>query len=71
MPFVAKTRRQALKFNLDDAEERQRYEEVLNNPAMKVLTKKHVQQTETTYDGDAETSATELHLYLEVEECTL
>ena len=69
--LITKTNRRSYSFNLDDREDRESYEEILNNPAAKILSKKFVTQSETIHEGESSTTTSEQHIYLEVEECSL
>ena len=72
MPLIPSTRIHALTFNLDDARGRTHYEEILNNPAMKLLSKRFASQSETSSSPDGgETTLTQQYVYVEVEECVL
>jgi len=70
--FIEKQRRIVRKFNLDDAEDRREYEDLLNDPNIRVLNKKLFTETDSSSseEGGSYTS-TRLNAFVEFEECTL
>lgn len=68
--FTPRTRRQSFSFNLDSGDS-DLYDQILNNPAMRILSKKYATLSETTSHGEESTTVSHLYVYLEVEECHL
>ena len=66
-----RTHRYTYAFDLDDDDGRREYEAVLNNPRMRILSKKFATQSETTSDEDSSTTVTRQFLYVDAEEVTL
>jgi hypothetical protein len=58
-------------FDLHETDQVEEYNELLANPAIRVISKKEVNQTESSFSEDFNTTSTHLHVYLEVEECSL
>jgi hypothetical protein len=68
--LIEKTKKRAYSFNLDKADQRAEYEEVLNDPTVKIISKEFVNQSESDFGEDFSTTKTERYVYLEVEECS-
>lgn len=72
MTLIPKTKRHSYSLNLDEEEDHRTYEEILNNPAMRIIDKRYEKQTVKTFDRDmGGNEESHYQLYLVVEECTL
>lgn len=69
--LIQKTRVESRVFNLNEPQENVEYNEVLDNPANKVLEKRFIKHTEVEAEGRSRTEVTENHVYLEWETCSL
>lgn len=69
--LIPRAVKRVFSLNLDDNSDRETYEEILNNPANRIISRKWVTQTETTSSGDSTISTSEQYIYLEVEVCGL
>ena len=69
--YIERARVQTQVFNLDDNEDLRRWEEILSDPAVRVLNKKFINHTESETSGRDRTETKEVHLYVEWEECSL
>lgn len=58
-------------FNLDAAGDLEEYNELLDDPAVRVLHKKFIDHTEVEQEGRMRTEVKEMHIYVEWERCTL
>ena len=69
---IEQHRRQSVEINLSSDEGREQYDELLNNPACRILNKRHVTQTyEESFGPGMSSSRDEQYLFLEVEWCHL
>lgn len=68
--FVEKTIRKLLRFDLNNPQELDDYNRYLQNPAIKIISKDVMTQTESHFEKDYSTTTTHHIAYLEVEECT-
>ena len=69
--FVEKTVRRLLRFDLNNASDLEEYNRYLQDPAVKVISKDVMQQTESHFEKDYSTTTTHHIAYLEVETCSL
>lgn len=67
--FIEKTTRRMLRFDLNDESQLASYNQWLQNPAVKIINKEIMQQTESHFEKDYSTTTTHHIAYLEVEEC--
>jgi hypothetical protein len=69
--LIEKAKVESRVFNLNDHQENLEYNQVLDNPAVKVLDKRFIKHTEVEQMGKDRTEVTENHIYLEWETCSL
>jgi hypothetical protein len=69
--LIQKSRVQSRVFNLNDHEENEAFNEVIDNPAVRVLDKRMIKHTEIEQEGRSRTETVENHMYLEWETCSL
>ena len=69
--FITRTERKIDTFYLDKRNEREAYEDIINNPAINVLDKKFESTTETVYEGETSSSITRPYVRVEYEVCSL
>lgn len=69
--LIQKAKVESRVFNLDDVGDNNAYNDVLDNPAVRVLEKKWIKHTEVEQSGKDRTEVTENHIYLEWETCSL
>ena len=69
--LIQKTKVESRVFNLDDANENSEYNEIIDNPAVRILERKFIAHTEVEQMGKDRTEIKEQHLYVEWETCSL
>ena len=69
--LIEKVKTEAKVFNLDDTADLQEYNDLLSNPAIRVLDKKWIDHTEVHAEGRERTEIKENHIYVEWETCSL
>jgi len=70
MAFIPKTERKFYHLNLHDDADKLEYERILNDPSCKIISRTEQNQSESHFEQDYSTTKSELHIYLEVEQCT-
>ena len=71
MSFLEKTKKKVYSLNLSSVEGRADYNEILEDPAVRILSKKYYDQKSAESEGDYRNETSEQILILEVEECDL
>lgn len=69
--FIEKSVRRLLRFDLNNPRELEDYNRYLQDPAVKIINKEIMQQTESHFEKDYSTTSTHHIAYLEIEECSL
>lgn len=69
--LIAKSERKFDSFNLDSNPEKESYEALLNDPSITIIEKKFTTQTESSFEGESQTSISRLYVYVEYEVCSL
>ena len=69
--FIVKTKKEIKEFNLHEADDMTALSELMSNPSVNIIDKKYEEMTNTDIEGDSITKTTELHVYVEVEQCLL
>lgn len=69
--FTVRSDRKLEKLNLDKREDLSRYEELISDPAVTILDKKVVTESEVTYEGDMKTEVSQTYYVVEYERCSL
>lgn len=69
--LIQKSTIEARVFNLDDAADCAAYNQVINNPSVRILEKKFIAHTEVEQMGKDRTEVKENHIHLEWETCSL
>jgi hypothetical protein len=65
--LIERAKKESRVFNLDDPDDMNAYNEVIDNPAVRILEKKFIQHTETERSGRDMTETKEVHLFVEWE----
>lgn len=72
MSYLLNKKRRVRKFNIDRVEDRQHYEEVINNPLNRIVSKKLEKHTVKSQDSFGNAESEDFAIYvLEWEETTL
>jgi hypothetical protein len=69
--LIEKTDARARVFNLNDATENGEYNDLLSDPAIKILEERWIKHTESTQEGRNRTEVTENHIFVKWERCSL
>lgn len=69
--FIEKASRGMAVFDLNDSDDVKAYNDLLNDPAIKILDKKYGKTESTTQDGEYNSTEKNDMLYVEYEECDL
>jgi hypothetical protein len=69
--FITRTKKHVNTFYLDDAEDRQEFDRLLNDPSIMILDKKFQTQSESTFEGESKTVIERPFVRVEYEECSL
>jgi len=69
--FITRTRKKIYVFYIDKKEDREDFEDLLNNPAVTILNKVYLTETETSYEGDSSVTTERPYVRVECEECSL
>ena len=69
--LIERTKKQSRVFNLNDRDEEEAYNEIIDDPAVRILEKRMIKHTEVEQSGRDRTETTENHILLEWETCSL
>ena len=69
--YVTRSNRQVGTFYLDMQNDRERFQELLNDPSINIIEKVYQKQSESTFDGDSQTVIERPTVRVEWDECSL
>lgn len=69
--YVARTKREHITLILDNQADVETYNEILNDPSVKIIERKIVKKSESSFEEDMQVEIEQTILYLEIERCSL
>jgi hypothetical protein len=69
--LIEKTERRIMRFDLNDTADLERYNQLLKNPAIKIIDRQILEEKSGHFEKDFSESETHHVAYLEIEECGL
>lgn len=69
--WIERSTVEARVFNLNDASENAEYNDLLSDPAVKILEERWIKHTEVEVEGRSRTETTENHIFVKWETCSL
>lgn len=69
--FITRTEREIRIFYLDDNRDSDAFNDLLNNPGIRILSKTFLSQKETNYEGESSTVTERPYVRVEYEACSL
>lgn len=67
--FITRSKKKIDVFYLNQKEEKEAYEDLLNNPSITILSRHYDKETETSYEGEASVVIERPFVRVEYEEC--